>query len=460
MARVAVILPAHNEEGSVTSVVEGFRRAGARVIVVDNGSTDETAARARAALAEVVSEPRLGYGSACLRGIEHLREDPPEVVAFADCDGTQDPQELGRLTEPILRGEADLMLGRRKHIEPGAMPWHQRVGNAAILLYLRQRHRARIRDVPPFRAIRADALFALGLRETTYGLPVETVARALGRGFRVAEVDVSYLRRTAGKSKVTGSLQKSLRAGAVMLRAINEASRDSRSRFGTVVVFARAPEPGRVKTRLMKRYEPTWVLGLYRAMLEDTLRSARLANANVILSHTPSEPFSEQSLADALIVQRGDSFGTRFDDALRQARQSYPDGPLLIVGADTPHLPLGIVVDALKAAQDGKVVIGPAPRGGFYLLGFPREPFAVDAAFASADQVGELEAIAAANHLESHRLPAWFDIDEPDDVERVARREFSRKASVLLATERFLKASRSLAPNAVADVAGSKQLAS
>lgn len=214
---VAVVLPALDEAGAVAGVVRGFRAVGARVVVVDNGSVDATVDVAAAEGAVVVREPRRGYGAACLAGLAHLRADPPDVVAFADCDGTVDPGDLARLVAPVARGEADLALGRRARLECGALLPHQRAGNAAAALIIRLVHGLRVRDVPPFRAARWDFLERLRLREGTYGLPVETVVLAHRAGGRVVEVDVAYRRRAGGESKIAGTLRGSLAAGWTML---------------------------------------------------------------------------------------------------------------------------------------------------------------------------------------------------------------------------------------------------
>lgn len=209
---VALILPALDEEAAVERVVLGFRAYASRVVVVDNGSADRTAEIAAKAGAEVVREPRRGYGRACLAGIAHLRASPPDVVAFADCDGTLDPADLPRLVA-ALEG-ADLVLGRRAHVQRGALPPHQRLGNRIACLGLRA-YGLRVRDVPPFRALKWSAVERLRLREPTYGLPVETLAMAARRGMRVNEVDAAY-RQRVGQSKVTGTFAGSAKAALVM----------------------------------------------------------------------------------------------------------------------------------------------------------------------------------------------------------------------------------------------------
>lgn len=215
--QVAVILPALNEVGSVETVVNGFLKEGVRVVVVDNGSTDGTAAAANHAGAEVVSEHIRGYGKACLAGLAYLAARPPQVVAFADCDGTLDPHELLALIAPIETGEAELVLGRRSQIEKGAFPLHQRVGNGITRALLRALYGLKISDIPPYRAVRWSFLANLRLSEPSYGFPIETVVISVRKGGRIKEVEVAYRRRLNGRSKVTGSLHTSLKAGWTMV---------------------------------------------------------------------------------------------------------------------------------------------------------------------------------------------------------------------------------------------------
>jgi len=220
LSNVAVVLPALNEVGCVAEVVEGFLPEVRRVIVVDNGSTDGTGQAAANAGAEVVLETRAGYGNACLAGIAHLASNPPEIVVFADCDGTLDPNDLHSLILPISRDEADLILGRRTRVEKGALPLHQRFGNWVACLLLRVFYGLAINDIPPFRAARWSFLAGLNLSERTYGFPAETVALARLRGGRIEEVKVAYRVRTSGQSKVAGSISGSLKAGATMMSVL------------------------------------------------------------------------------------------------------------------------------------------------------------------------------------------------------------------------------------------------
>ena len=226
--RIALVIPARDEERSIGSVVAEMRAqplaraALAEVVVVDNGSRDATAARARQSGAWVVSEPRAGYGRACLAGVAALAADPPEVVAFADADASDDPADLPALLAPILDGRAELVIGSRRlgqlagRVEPGALLPQARWGNALACSLMRLRWGARFTDLGPFRAIRWDTLQRLGMRDPTFGWTVEMQVRALRAGVRWAEVPVAY-RRRVGRSKISGTVNGTVRAGAKIL---------------------------------------------------------------------------------------------------------------------------------------------------------------------------------------------------------------------------------------------------
>lgn len=178
---------------------------------------------------------------------------------------------------------------------------------------------------------------------------------------------------------------------------------------GNVLVFARAPVLGAVKTRLEPAVGPARTLELYRAFLADALTAARESGARVMLSHT-SGSFDEQKLADDAFAQRGDSFGARFDHALEDARARC-EGPLVLIGADTPHLGPALLRGALDALSANAAVLGPSTEGGFYLLGFRGDITPVAKAF---DEPNEAAAVA---RLTSPRLLASsFDVDVPEDL--------------------------------------------
>jgi len=201
---VDAVIPALDEEASVGAVVRALRGDLVRtIIVVDNGSRDRTAEEAWAAGASVVSEPRRGYGAACLAGIAALPGEG-DVVLFLDADGSDDISALEKLLAPIQEGQADLVVGSRA-AAAGALTASQRAGNALATAWLRRRFGIQATDLGPFRAIRRDALEKLEMKDRDYGWTVEMQIKAAKRGLRYAEVAVAALPRRAGRSKVSGT---------------------------------------------------------------------------------------------------------------------------------------------------------------------------------------------------------------------------------------------------------------
>ncbi len=221
---VDVVIPALDESRSLPRVIADLpRRLIRHVVVVDNGSRDETAAVARAAGARVLTEPRRGYGSACLAGIDWLRrlEVPPDVVVFVDADYSDHPDELPGLVEPIAANAADLVIGSRTlgRREPGALLPQARLGNLLASLLMRLLYGLPVTDLGPFRAIRWDSLLALGMTDRDFGWTAEMQVKAARSRLRYAEVPVSY-RRRVGVSKITGTVTGTLRAGYKILYTI------------------------------------------------------------------------------------------------------------------------------------------------------------------------------------------------------------------------------------------------
>lgn len=208
-APVDVVLPCLNEAGALPWVLnrmpEGFRP-----LVVDNGSTDDTAAVARALGARVVAEPRPGYGAAVHAGIEAADS---EVVAVMDADASLDPLDLPRLAEPVLEGRADLVVGRRVPRARGVWPWHARLGNRVVAARLRSGLGVDLHDIGAVRVAPRRALLELGIEDRRFGYPLETLVRAARAGWRIVELDVPYGARAAGtRSKVSGSVRGTVRA--------------------------------------------------------------------------------------------------------------------------------------------------------------------------------------------------------------------------------------------------------
>jgi len=224
---VDVVIPALNEADSLPGVLAGLRAAATPgfalrdVVVADNGSTDDTAGVARAAGARVVAAPRRGYGSACLAALEALRAAPPDLVVFIDADGSDDPAQLGAVIGPLLAG-ADLSVGSRAlgEREAGALTPVQAFGNALATFLMRVLYGGRFTDLGPFRAIRWSALERLRMRDRDYGWTVEMQTRALRARLVCAEVPVRYRRRTAGRSKVAGTVRGVFGAGWKILWTI------------------------------------------------------------------------------------------------------------------------------------------------------------------------------------------------------------------------------------------------
>jgi glycosyltransferase involved in cell wall biosynthesis len=204
---IDVILPVLDEAQAIPGVL-GAMPPGYRPLIVDNGSTDGSAAVAATFGARVVREVRRGFGAACFAG---LCAAESEVVCFMDCDGSLDPGELHRVTRPVLANAIDLCLGARA-AHPGAWPWPARLANRALAFELRRRTGAVLTDLGPMRAARREALLALGLSDRGSGWPLEMVLSAASAGWRINEVKVSYRVRDGGRSKVSGSVRGTLGA--------------------------------------------------------------------------------------------------------------------------------------------------------------------------------------------------------------------------------------------------------
>ncbi len=215
--RIAAVIPALNEEGSIGQVVAAVPRdLVVEVIVVDNGSTDRTAAVASTAGARVVTELQRGYGAACKAGLDAASQ--ADILVFLDGDASDQPEELAILVDPVTRGEADLVIGSRLlgRREAGAMPPHAVFGNWLTSRLVRLLYGVCVTDIGSFRAIRRADLVALDMRERTYGWPIEMIVKAAKRGYRIREVPVTH-RKRIGKSKVAGTLMGSLKAGYFIL---------------------------------------------------------------------------------------------------------------------------------------------------------------------------------------------------------------------------------------------------
>jgi glycosyltransferase involved in cell wall biosynthesis len=214
---IDVILPVLDERDALPGVVASLPSE-FRPVVVDNGSTDGSAALARALGAVVVDEPRRGFGAACFAGLVAATTD---VVCFMDCDGSLDGADLVTVAGPVRTGAADLVLGRRRPTVACAWPLHARAANIALARAVRRRSGVALGDLGPMRAARRRDLLALSIADRRFGWPLEMVLRAAAAGWRISEVDVRYSPRV-GRSKVTGTVRGTVRTACDMYRVARD----------------------------------------------------------------------------------------------------------------------------------------------------------------------------------------------------------------------------------------------
>ena len=218
--KVSVIIPALNEQDSIGLVIRDIPKDLIdEIIVVDNGSTDKTIEVALDAGARVVRENFRGYGAACLKGIASTKN--PDIIVFLDGDYSDYPDEIECIIAPILRGDADLVIGSRiagsKRSE--VLPPHAYWGNRLTTWLINTIYHHRFTDLGPFRAIRFSELKKLGMKDKNYGWTVEMQVKAVKHGLTIIEVPVRY-RKRIGKSKITGTLLGSINAGIKILYTV------------------------------------------------------------------------------------------------------------------------------------------------------------------------------------------------------------------------------------------------
>ena len=222
---VALVIPALNEEESLGTVLAQVdRNLINEIILVDGGSIDGTVAIAEANGVRVIQEDQRGYGRACAVGVANTKS---EVIVFMDADGADDPTQISDLLTPIMRDEADMVLGSRLAgaISPGAMPWHQKFGNQLSAGMIRFLYGLPISDLSPFRAVLRSKLQELDMQEMTYGWPTEMITKAARRGWRILEVPVNYHPRIGGRSKISGTVRGTVLATYFIMRTIIKFSR-------------------------------------------------------------------------------------------------------------------------------------------------------------------------------------------------------------------------------------------
>ncbi len=217
MASCDLILPCRDEGPALVGLLPRIPAEFA-VIVVDNGSSDDTAEVARRLGATVVGEAQPGYGAAVHTGLLAATHD---FVAFMDGDGSFDPDELLPMLDEVRSGSADIAVGRRRPVRRGVWPWHARAGNALIVAWLRRRIGMDAHDIAPMRVCRRQPLLALDVRDRRFGYPVELLQKATAAGWRFSEGDVAYHPRAEGtRSKVSGSVKGTVRTARDFWRVL------------------------------------------------------------------------------------------------------------------------------------------------------------------------------------------------------------------------------------------------
>ena len=217
--KLSIIIPALNEEKSIGSVIKSIPKIYREVIVVDNGSSDDTSKVALENGAKVILEKKKGYGYACLKGINFLKKNPPDILVFLDGDYSDYPEEINKIIEPIIKKKVDFVVGSRiKSLrEKGSMMPQQIFGNRLACFLMSLLYKSNFTDLGPFRAIKWKTLDALNMTDKTYGWTVEMQLKVLKSNIAYSEIPVKY-RKRIGYSKVSGTIKGSFLAG---LKIIN-----------------------------------------------------------------------------------------------------------------------------------------------------------------------------------------------------------------------------------------------
>jgi len=429
---IAVVIPALNEEGALPGVIARIPDWADRIIVVDNGSTDRTAAVARAAGATVVSERLRGYGRACQAGIVAAGSDPtlvPDVLVFLDADGSDFPEQMDRVVDPIVRGCADMVIGSRTrgNLTTGAMSPPQRLGNVLAPALIRWLWGVSYTDLGPFRAIRMTPLRSLRMDDNTYGWTVQMQIRAARRGIRAVEVPVDYGRRRAGKSKISGTVRGVAKAATKILATVAQEAlwptRLSACGSAVVGVFAKYPQPGRAKTRLIPALGPDGAAALHDQMVRHTLARVgellkhREVDARVWTAGSDPGAFAQHFRTDLPCAAQSDGdlgqkMHAAFTHMLREADAA------VLIGTDCPDISSGLLSMALEGLQSADVVLGPATDGGYYMVGLrrPAPSLFEGIEWSTSTVLAKTLERASVLGLSVQLLPMLSDVDEPQDL--------------------------------------------
>ena len=222
--KILVIIPAYDEEQSIGKVLDNIPKdLVSEIIVVNNNSKDNTSVVAQVHGATVLNETRMGYGYACLKGIDYVRNknERPDVIVFLDGDFSDYPEQMRDVVRPIVEEDMDMVIGSRNlgHVQSGALLPQQIFGNWLATALIKLLYGTKFTDLGPFRAIKFDKLLELGMTDKTYGWTVEMQIKAAKKKFKCEEVSVDY-RKRIGVSKITGTLSGSFKAGYIILWTI------------------------------------------------------------------------------------------------------------------------------------------------------------------------------------------------------------------------------------------------
>ncbi len=426
---IAMVIPALDEAQAIGQVLKSLPTWVDRVIVADNGSTDQTVSIARVHGAEVVHEPRRGYGAACLAGLAAVAAGTtPDIVVFMDADHSDDPGDLPHLLDPIADDRVDMVIGSRAlgEAETRSLSSPQRFGNVLASWLIRRLWGVACTDLGPFRAIRYTTLIRLCMDDLGFGWTVQMQARAAATGCRLTEVPVRY-RRRIGRSKISGTVRGVVGAGTKILATI------AREYFRKpphtaishrIILFSRLPEPGRTKTRLIPALGPQGAADLQRQMTVHTLATVqdacrRFGYASEV-RHTADE---QEKMSDLFGTgpqythQGQGDLGERLARAFADASEQGFDKALCI-GSDCPSITQETFRQAFDRLDESDLVIGPATDGGYYLIGMkqPRTDLFRDIEWGSASVLSQTRQRAAQLGLSVYLLDELSDIDEPQDL--------------------------------------------
>jgi glycosyltransferase involved in cell wall biosynthesis len=228
MPDIAVIIPAYNEEKAIGKVIREIPKDIVNeIVVVNNNSNDNTVKVALSEGANVIDEPKQGYGQACLKGIDYLKNKSPQpdIVVFIDGDHSDYPSELSTLVRPIIENGMDMVIGSRTlgKAEKGALMPQQIFGNRLATTLIKLIYGIKYTDLGPFRAIKFNALIDLNMQDTNYGWTAEMQIKAAKQKLNISEIPVSYRKRT-GTSKISGTIKGSLSAGYKIIKTIYRCS--------------------------------------------------------------------------------------------------------------------------------------------------------------------------------------------------------------------------------------------